>query len=113
MVQCYMFDERSLIIKIGYSFAVVAVGKKYAIVQNDGSNLRRRTQPIGNGLTIGLSDNPEFGDVSGAKEYANALVILRSIEQPQLQSPFLVDEYSANENKKTWQHNKTGLHVTC
>lgn len=67
-------------IETGYSFGVVAAGKRYAIVQNDGSNLRRRTQPIGNGLTIGLSDNPEYGDISGANEYASALVILRSIE---------------------------------
>lgn len=58
----------------------------YAIQQNDGSNLKRRIEPIpkGLGLGSGLADkpgNPEFGVISNAGEYDKVLQILRSIEE--------------------------------
>jgi hypothetical protein len=68
----------------GYSFGVVAAGKMYAIVQNDGSNIKRRIKeiPQGLGVTTGLASDgkPEFGNISLNGEYDKVLRILRSIE---------------------------------
>lgn len=66
---------------VGYSFGVVAAGKKYAIVQNDGS-IQRRLEPIpeGLGVTSGLAKTSQFGNISKDGEYESVLEILRSIE---------------------------------
>lgn len=63
-----------------YSFGVVAAGTKYAIVQNNGTNLRRRVKPIELMIEDGLSDNPEYGIISTADEYDKVLEILGTIE---------------------------------
>lgn len=63
-----------------YSFGIVAAGTKYAIEQNNGTNLRRRVKPIELMIEEGLSDNPEYGIISTPGEYNNVLGILRTIE---------------------------------
>lgn len=65
---------------IAYSFGVVATGTKYAIVQNNGTNLRRRVKPIELMIEDGLADNPEYGTISTPGEYNKVLGILRTIE---------------------------------
>lgn len=73
-------DKQSLMMKTAYSFGIVAAGTKYAIEQNNGTNLNRRVKPIELMIEDGLSNNPEYGLISTPGEYNNVLGILRTIE---------------------------------
>lgn len=63
-----------------YSFGIVPAGTKYAIEQNNSTNLSRRVQPIELMIEVELANNPEYGIISTPGEYNNVLGILRTIE---------------------------------
>lgn len=66
--------------RVAYSFGIVAAGTKYAVEQNNGTNLNRRVKPIKLRIEEGLSDNPEYGIISTPGEYNKVLEILTTVE---------------------------------